>query len=634
MTTISTSDLRILVIDDEETVRESYRLILQDPAATSARTKLHAMRARLFRTAGTDGATPAPVVDNRFDVTYCASAVEGVAAIREALASERPYAVAFIDMRMPPGQNGVWAAERIRALDCEIEIVVCTAYSDIDPADIALRVQPEDKLFYLEKPLRTHDVRLIARALTQKWQAERRIARLAYFDGLTGLPNRTHFHQQLSSALRTAAAKGEQLAILYLDLDNFKRINDTLGHGMGDKLLRETADRLRAVCREDDPIGLSIQIDSPRASVARLGGDEFVICLRNIASPDDACTVAQRVIRAMNQVLRLADHEILVTTSLGIALFPIDGADVEALCRHADLAMYFAKRQGPGQIALYTETMNSNGLKRLTLEEHLRHALSRSELSLHYQPQINLSTGVISGFEALMRWNSAELGLVPPDDFIPVAEETGLIIPMGEWAMRTACTQLKQWLQQGLAPGRVAVNVSSMQFAQHDFPERVAQILRETGLPPQSLEIEVTESLVMQEESSTEQAFASLKQLGVTIAVDDFGKGYSNFERLRQRSVHRLKIDRSFVNRLHRNVDDRALVSAMIKMAQTLSMDIVAEGVDEFGQLLYLKDEGCNQAQGFLLGVPMPGVDVSALLKRVAEAPDAGRTARLRRLTG
>jgi EAL domain-containing protein (putative c-di-GMP-specific phosphodiesterase class I) len=294
--------------------------------------------------------------------------------------------------------------------------------------------------------------------------------------------------------------------------------------------------------------------------------------------------------------------------------------------------MYFSKRRGAGQYALYQQTMNARGLQRLTIEAQLRNALARNELSLHYQPQVHLGSGLVSGVEALLRWTNVELGPVPPVDFIPIAEETGLILPIGEWVLRTACKQAKAWHDEGLEAGRVAVNISNIQLAQRNFGSMVATVLRETRLPPELLELEVTESLVMQDEARAQQIFAELKQIGVSIAIDDFGAGYSNFGRLRGLSVDRLKIDRSFVNGMHNNPDDRALVSAMIKMAQTIGIEVIAEGVEDFSQLLQLQDEHCDQAQGFLLSRPLPVADAREFMKRHAESQETGRTVRLRKI--
>jgi diguanylate cyclase (GGDEF)-like protein len=628
--------IRLLVVDDEAAVRDVYRQILSDAAPNVTRVARQDLRARLLR--GTvDDSLPVAATrrTSRFEPVFCSGAEAAIEAVRVAQAGGQPFAVVFLDMRMPPGPDGAWAAEKIRALDAEIEIVLCTAFSDTDPAAISARVPPEEKLFYLQKPFHPHEVRQIATALGLKWSAERRTAKLAYFDTLTGLPNRACFQTQLSAALEAAKESNEKLAVLYLDLDNFKRINDTLGHGVGDELLCLMAERLRAECRSHDLVvcGAALK-NSIDGDLARLGGDEFVVLLRNIKGPDDASTVANRIIQALRQPMHLATHEILVTPSVGAAVYPSDAADADTLLRNADLAMYFAKRQGPGRFALYKETMNASALMRLTLETQLRHALRRNEFSLHYQPQVHLGTGLISSLEALLRWNNADLGSVSPVDFIPVAEETGLILPIGEWVLRTACAQAKVWHDEGLLSGVVAVNVSSVQLVQSDFPALVATVLRETGLPPEMLELEVTESLVMEEGNHAEPIFAELKRIGVSLAIDDFGTGYSNFARLREFSVDRLKIDRSFIDRIQSHVDDRVLVSTIIKMAQALGLSVVAEGVEDFSQLLHLQDEKCDQAQGFLLSRPLCVLDMRAFLTRLAATQDASRTVRIRKITG
>ncbi len=634
MSPTSLPPIRVLVVDDETAVLDVYRKILSAAVSSVERAARQDLRARLLRgTAAEELSAAAARRSSRFALVFCAGAEAAVDAVRLAQVDGQPFAVVFLDMRMPPGPDGAWAAEKIRALDGEIEIVLCTAFSDTDPAEITERVPPEDKLFYLQKPFHPHEVRQIATALGLKWSAERRIAKLAYFDTLTGLPNRARFLDQLSDALETAKERNEKLAVLYLDLDNFKRINDTLGHGVGDELLCVMAERLRAECRGDDLVLSGTAATNAVAALARLGGDEFVVMLRDIQGPDDACTVANRVINSLRQPMRLSTHEILVTPSVGVAVYPSDAADVDTLLRNADLAMYFAKRQGPGRFALYKETMNASALMRLTLETQLRSALSRNEFSLHYQPQVHLGTGLISSLEALLRWNNVDLGSVPPADFIPIAEESGLILPIGEWVLRTACAQAKAWHDEGLLSGVVAVNVSSVQLAEPDFPALVATVLRETGLPPALLELEITESLVMQDESHAEPILAGLKRIGVSLAIDDFGMGYSNFLRLRELSVDRLKIDRSFINRIQSHTDDRVLVSTIIKMAQALGLGVVAEGVEDFSQLLQLQDEKCDQAQGFLLSRPLPVADTRAFLTRLAKSQDTSRTVRLRKMT-
>jgi diguanylate cyclase len=627
-----TDPIRVLVVDDEEQVRNAYREILCAQGPSAERLAQQEMWMRLFPPTEAGGLKGAPRSQSaRFEPMFCGGAEQAVDAVQAACSQAKPFALVFLDMRMPPGPDGEWAAKRIRVLDPDIEIVICTAFSDIDPAEFSTRVPPEDKLFYLQKPFHPHEVRQIGIALGQKWGAHRRITKLAYFDALTGLPNRTKFRETLVQALRFAKRVEENLAVLYIDLDNFKRINDTLGHAAGDELLCLVADRLRTVCRHDDLVGRNAQFGQPPIDISRLGGDEFVLLVRNIHEPADACRIADRVIQAIREPMQLSAHEILVTPSIGIALYPADGADAEMLNRNADLAMYFAKRSGPGQFALYEETMNAGGLQRLTVEARLRNALNRNELSLHYQPQVQLNTGHLAGLEALLRWNNADLGAVPPSEFIPIAEETGLILAIGTWVLRTACAQAKAWLEEGLPAGRMAVNVSNLQFTQPNFSSLVAAVLRETGLAPQLLELELTESLVMQEDGTTARVIGELKQIGVSIAIDDFGTGYSNFGRLRALPIDRLKIDRSFIAAINTHAEDRALVTAIIKMAQTIGLCVVAEGIEDFSQLLHLQEDKCDEAQGYLLSRPLPVADARLFLQRIgASAEMQGRTMRLR----
>ena len=400
--------------------------------------------------------------------------------MREALAADDPFAVAFLDMRMPPGPDGVWAAARIRELDPAMEIVICTAYSDIDPRDIGGMVPPEEKLSYLQKPFHPHEIRQMTISLASKWRSEHRIVKLAYFDALTGLPNREQSRNRLGSTLAAAKQHQRMLAVLYLDLDNFKRVNDTLGHAVGDELLvwsrRACATRCAPTSTVDESPG------SRSSHIARLGGDEFIVILPNIRSADDAAAVAARLIAELQEPMRLALHTLVVTPSIGVALFPADGVEVDTLLRNADLAMYFAKRKGPGMFAFFDASMNDAALHRFTLEAKLRGALERGEFTLHYQPQFDVRTGSVSGMEALLRWTNDELGVVPPVEFIPVAEETGLILGIGEWVLRNACLQAKSWVDEGLPVARMAVNVSGQQFVLKDFPQLVAGIIKETGI--------------------------------------------------------------------------------------------------------------------------------------------------------
>ncbi len=624
--------IRVLIADDEAEVRDAYRQILFEADMSSETAVFHNLRERLFSKPPEQLAKNLSPSDTAFAPVFCGGAEAAVAAVREALAADDPFAVAFLDMRMPPGPDGVWAAARIRELDPAIEIVVCTAYSDVDPRDIGAMVPPEEKLSYLQKPFHPHEIRQMTISLASKWRSEHRIVKLAYFDALTGLPNREQLRNRLNSALAAAKQQQRMLAVLYLDLDNFKRVNDTLGHAVGDELLCLVAARLRSSLRLDDTVD---ELPIARSShIARLGGDEFIVILPNIRSADDAAAVAARLISELQEPMRLAQHTLVVTPSIGVSMFPGDGVEADTLLRNADLAMYFAKRKGPGMSAFFDASMNDAALHRFTLEAKLRGALERGEFTLHYQPQFDVRTGGVSGMEALLRWTNDELGVVPPVEFIPVAEETGLILGIGEWVLRNACLQAKSWVDEGLPVARMAVNVSGQQFVLKDFPQTVAAIIKETGIEASMLELEITESVVMKDEAWAEQALAQLKEQGVMLAIDDFGTGYSSFGRLRHFAVDRLKIDRSFMTSLIDCSDDRAIAAAIIAMSRSLRINVTAEGVESFPQLLFLQEHECQEAQGFLFSRALPAADAHKLLVRAAETAAGTRTQRLRSLIG
>src|SRR5882762_788786 len=627
--------IRVLFVDDEADIRDAYLQSLRQPDATTSRTELRDLQARLFNKAkGNPSPATPPARSATFDPAFCDQAEAAVVAVEQALAQNQPFAVVFMDMRMPPGKDGVWAAARIRELDPAVEIVICTAYSDVDPSAIGGVVPPEEKLSYLQKPFHSHEVRQMTIALGSKWRAEHRIVRLAYFDTLTGLPNREQSNSRLVSAVASATERKRTLAVLYLDLDNFKRVNDTLGHAVGDELLCLVATRLRNALRCSDTVGTEPLGHARPGDLARLGGDEFMALLPDLRDADDAGIVAARLIGALREPMQLATTSLVVTPSVGIAVFPRDGTDAETLLRNADLAMYFAKRKCPGTFAFFDGPMNAAALHRVTIEDRLRGALERNELSLEYQPQFDVRTGGISGMEALLRWTSDALGSVPPTEFIPVADETGLILGIGEWVLRTACRQAKAWYDEGLPVGRMAVNVSGKQFAQVEFPDQVAAIVRETGLDPSMLELEITESVVMADEPWAAKALNQLKAIGVLLAIDDFGTGYSSFSRLRHLAVDRLKIDRSFVASINECSTDRAIAAAIIAMARALRINVTAEGVESFPQLMFLQEQECQDAQGFLLSKALPVNDAHRLLRRVAEVGAGYRSQLLKAIIG
>jgi diguanylate cyclase (GGDEF)-like protein/PAS domain S-box-containing protein len=440
------------------------------------------------------------------------------------------------------------------------------------------------------------------RDITERKIAEERVQFLAYYDGLTGLPNRTLLEDRISNALADARRRNENAAVLFLDLDRFKFINDTLGHTSGDVLLQEVAARLKGWAREQD-------------TVARVGGDEFVVLLTSVAQASDAAMAAQRILDAITAEFPVHGNLLKVTCSVGISMFPEHGGDCETLVKNADAAMYYAKQKGPNNIQFFTADLNDQISERLKMENGLRLALDREELFLVYQPQMDISTGEIVGVEALLRWQHPELGLVSPDRFIRIAENTGLIVPIGEWVLRTACTQARKWQDEGLRLVQIAVNVSAVQFRQDGFRDLIGSVLHETGLAPQYLELELTESLLLTNADVMFSVLKDLKEMGLKLAIDDFGTGYSSLSYLKQFPVSKLKIDRSFVRDIAINPDDAAITAAIIGMAKNLNLKVIAEGVENEAQLSFLRAHQCDEIQGYYFSRPLLADKVADMLR-------------------
>jgi len=437
--------------------------------------------------------------------------------------------------------------------------------------------------------------------ISDRKRAEEQIEFHAYHDVLTALPNRKLFTDRLRHSLTRAKRAGKPLSVMFIDIDHFKTINDTLGHTAGDDLLLEMARRLRACVREDD-------------TVARLGGDEFTIILSELRHPEDALAVAQKILEAVQWPLTIGGMPIVVTASIGIALYPEDGADPEALLRNADSAMYRAKEAGRNTVQLCTDEMKTRAMDRLSIESRLRIAVRERQFTLVYQPQISLVTGKTVGVEALVRWNDPERGVVLPAEFIPIAEESRLIVPLGEWVLRTACLQTKEWWDRGAGPVRIAVNLSARQFQQHDLAEMVRSALAEARLPPSCLELEITETTAMQNAEVTVETLHALRALGVGISIDDFGMGYSSLNYLRRFPLTAVKIDRAFVTDLPHNDGDAAIVSAVIGMARSLRLRVVAEGVETAEQFSFLRDHDCDEGQGYYFGHPVSAEEMTRAL--------------------
>ena len=428
--------------------------------------------------------------------------------------------------------------------------------------------------------------------ITARKVAEKQIQYLAYYDALTGLPNRTLLEDRMATALAGARRRNDKVAILFFDLDRFKDINDSMGHPVGDVLLQQVAERLKTCAREQD-------------TVARVGGDEFIIMLTGLKDVPDTAIAAERLMDAMIGLYSIQGHAVGITCSVGISIFPEHGADGEVLIKNADAAMYSAKESGGNNFRFFTEDMNAQVMERLALENGLRLALDKKELFLVYQPQVDIASGKITGLEALLRWQHPELGLVPPDKFIRIAENSGLILPIGEWVLRTACSQVRKWQDEGLPAVTIAVNVSAIQFRQDGFCELIRRVLDETGLAPHYLELELTESLLLANADVMFSVVEELNAMGLTLAVDDFGTGYSSFSYLKRYRVSKLKIDRIFIRDVAVNPDDAAITSAIISMAKSLRLKVIAEGVETEAQMSFLRAHRCDEIQGYYFSKPL-----------------------------
>ncbi len=439
--------------------------------------------------------------------------------------------------------------------------------------------------------------------VTEKKRTERDIQQLAYYDTLTGLANRTLFRDRLHQALAQSQRSGRKVAVLFLDLDRFKDINDTLGHATGDIVLQSVALRLKECVREGD-------------TVARLGGDEFVIILPTYYGEQDLTTFAERILKILSLPMKIGERDLFTTASLGIAIAPLDGENVDTLLRNADISMYAAKDRGRNTFTYFSAEMNARAVAKVELESKLRSALQKNELFLVYQPQIDLHTGTICGVEALLRWRHPQEGLIPPSRFVPIAEETGLIVPIGEWVLRSACEQARVWQEIGFSTLRMAVNISGHQFKQHDFIDTVDRILKKTGLNPHGLELELTESIVMSNANEAIMTLTDLKVRGIRLAIDDFGTGYSSLSYLKNFPIDRIKIAQEFVRDIPNDPDDAAIVETIISMAHNLDLQVIAEGVENRQQLKFLRERHCTEMQGYYFARPLPAEELTELLEK------------------
>ncbi|MGY2279638.1 putative bifunctional diguanylate cyclase/phosphodiesterase [Pseudomonas monsensis] len=603
---------RILIIDDTPAIHDDFRKILA-PQAQDA-TDLNQLEQALF------GTRPSPHLTFQLDSAY--QGQEALALVRRALIDGSPYALAFIDMRMPPGWDGLETIEQLWRVDPNLQIALCTAYSDYSWEAMAERLEFGDQLLILKKPFDSLEIRQMANALTWKWQLAQdaalkmlglertiearvhellKVSHLLQYDSLTGLPNSTLLGDRLSQALAVSRRHDKQLVVMFLGLDRFKRINNALGHPAGDEMLKRVGQQLLLCVRESD-------------SVFRYGSDEFVVILSDINHPQQTHAVAEKVLAAVRVPQMIAGHDVSVTASLGISVYPEDGPDAIELIKKAETAMRNVKETGPNDIGFFIEAMNLRAREQHSIESGIRRALQQQEFVLHYQPKVDLRSARVVGAEALVRWQKPGHGWVYPADFIPVAEDSGLIVPLSKWVLAEACRQTRAWQVAGLPPIRVSVNTSPIDFRQRDFVEGVEQVLAQTGLGPEWLELEITEGVLMQNIDATMTALARLKALGTRLAIDDFGTGYSSLSYLRRFPIDVLKIDQSFIRGLSDNHNDAALVSAIISLGKTLGLNVIAEGIETAGQLAFLKAHHCEEGQGYFFSKALPADAFARLL--------------------
>jgi diguanylate cyclase (GGDEF)-like protein len=608
---MSNYDFRIIVIDDNPQIHTDFTKILTSTTSS----KLDNISEKLFGVSTDQKTEPALP---QFRIDSATQGQEGVLRIKEAIKEGKPYALAFVDIRMPPGWNGIETIKQIWKLDPTIQIVICTAYSDFSWQDTVSELGQNDNLLILKKPFDSIAVRQLACALTQKWKLEqdvllntlslehtvqKRTEELRYqatHDSLTGLPNRVSLQEHLHAAILNAKNNSSSFALLFFDLDRFKLINDSLSHAAGDELLAAIAKRLRSIVRATD-------------TLARLGGDEFVMIVNNLKSPNDVIPIANTLLSAISEPIKVAKHILTITTSVGICIYPRDGDKLDILLSNADAAMYYAKSLGANQFQFYTAHLSEDSLSRLEMESELRNAIINNEFFLCFQPEFNLQEQKLIAVEALVRWQHPTKGVILPMEFIPLAEDTGLIVPIGEWILREACRQNKEWQNQGKDPIRIAVNITTQQLRWLKLVDTVKSILKETGLAPEYLEFELSENSIVNNAHAI-KTINELKALGTFIAVDDFGTGYSSLNYLRNLHLDKLKIDKSFVQNIQINRGDEVIIHAIIAMAHSLNLQVLAEGVETQEQLDFLRKQKCGDIQGFYFSQPLVADELEHLL--------------------
>jgi diguanylate cyclase (GGDEF)-like protein len=621
---------RLLMIDDNPAIHEDYRKIL----AGQDDTRISAAEAALF------GEPLSTVSNPTFEVDSALQGRDGVELARRALLEGRPYSVAFVDMRMPPGWDGLETIENLWKVDPEIQVVVCSAYSDYDWMELLARLGCSDKLIVIKKPFEPIEILQSASALSRKWQnaralkrhveglervvtdrtrglevANRQLRHLASHDSLTGLPNRLLLEDSITQAIAQAQRQGHEFAVAVLDLDRFKLINDSLGHRAGDELLCEVAERLRGAIRSVD-------------SIARLGGDEFVIVFDGPMTRAETLEMGKRLLKVMEPPMRLLGIDVHVSPSIGIAFYPRDSATIDTLLAHADAAMYHAKERGRNNVQCYTESMGTVTQERVKLGSELHEALRGGQFELHYQPKVDTKTGRINSAEALIRWRHPQRGLLLPAEFIQIADECGLLDAIGEWVLGEACRQGRIWQQRGPRDVRIAVNLAPSHFRLVDLVGQIRRALDASGLDPSLLEIELTETAVMSDAEESVHILEAISRMGVLVSVDDFGTGYSSMSYLRRFPIDKLKIDRCFVEQMATRPEDASIVGAIISLAHSLRLKVIAEGVETLEQLQLLAKLGCDQYQGFYFSPALLPAKFEELVREdpLLTEEDAART--------
>ncbi|MFM9996155.1 MAG: putative bifunctional diguanylate cyclase/phosphodiesterase [Phycisphaerales bacterium] len=631
---------RILIIDDNEAIHADFRKIL---CVTRESAELADAESKLFGAAATRKHVP---VD--YDLASALQGQAGVDMVKKAVEENRPYALAFVDMRMPPGIDGVETVERLWKVDPNVQVVICTAYSDYSWEELVDRLGQSDQLLFLRKPFDNAEVCLMAGGLTSKWNlarqarmrmaelevlaeertaklsleiaerraAEERLRHMAMHDSLTGLHNRPYLVEHLRKCLERQRREPTYLfALLFMDLDNFKLINDSLGHDTGDEALVSTARRVLDALRSTDTL-----VHANTDTTARVGGDEFIVLLDGVARPSDAMVIAERIQQRLAPPFELRGHSVRLSASIGIAVVDRAYERPEDILRDADAAMYRAKGLGKAQYSMFDDRLHAEALARLKLENDLRKAVDEHEFRLVYEPIVTTDTAGLIGFEALIRWQHPERGLVKPGDFIPAAEEMGLIVPMGHWVIREACRQLRAWTDANPHQKRlsISVNLSKRQVTEPGLCEFVETTLKETGLEGERLNLEVTETAIMARMEPVAEVLRRLKLLGVKIHMDDFGTGLSSLSCLHQFPIDVLKIDRSFIMNMTGRPQLAALVNAVLTLASNLNITVIAEGVETIEQLTQLRALGCQYIQGYHVSESLDAVAAGAM---IAEGP-------------